>query len=63
MRMKKSLRGLICVDKVDGKYRAIDQVSKALERTGCLEAVFVDGKLVKEFSLKEIRDNVNESLK
>jgi nicotinamide phosphoribosyltransferase len=60
--MKKSLRGLICVDKVNGQYRAIDQVSKELEAQGCLETVFEDGKLVKETSLAEIRENINSTL-
>lgn len=60
---KKSLKGLICVD-VDakGNYRAIDQVSKELEKQGELKTVFEDGKLVKDWTLAEIRENVNNTL-
>lgn len=54
--MKKSLKGLIRVD-VDenGTYVATDCVSKEQERGGCLETIFEDGKLLKEYSLTEIR--------
>lgn len=61
--MKKSLKGLICVDKdAKGNYRAIDQVSKELEQQGCLQTVFEDGKLMKDWTLAEVRANLNESL-
>lgn len=54
--MKKSLKGLIRVDKVEnGKYYATDCVSKEQEAGGCLETVFEDGKLVKEVSFSQIR--------
>lgn len=61
--LKNSLKGLIRVEKdQDGKYYAIDQVSMEDAQGGFLETVFKDGKLVKEFTLSEIRDNVNASL-
>lgn len=60
--MKKSLKGLIRVDKDEnGNYYATDCVSKEQEQGGCLETVFEDGKLIKETSLKEIRERVCKS--
>lgn len=60
---KKSLKGLICVLKdINGNFYAIDQVSKEVENGGSLETVFLNGKLVKETSLAEIRTNVRKSL-
>lgn len=60
---KKSLKGLICVQEKDNKYIAEDQVSEEQEETGCLQTVFEDGKLVKEYALEEIRHNVDNSIK
>ncbi|MBD5381985.1 nicotinate phosphoribosyltransferase [Clavibacter sp.] len=57
--MKKSLKGLIRVDKDEnGIYYATDCVSKEKEQGGCLETVFEDGKLIKETSFKEIRERL-----
>lgn len=57
--MKNSLKGLIHVDKDNnGIYYATDCVSKEQEQGGCLETVFEDGKLVKEVSMKEIRERL-----
>lgn len=60
---KKSLKGLICV-RIDenGRYYAIDQVAPEEEATGELMTVFEDGKLVKDWTLAEIRENVNKTL-
>jgi len=52
---KKSLKGLLRVDEVDGVYVVKDQCTKEEEMGGCLETVFLNGKLVKETSLSEIR--------
>jgi nicotinamide phosphoribosyltransferase len=41
---------------------AKDQVSLDEEKQGLLQTVFEDGKLVKEFTLAEIRKNVNASI-
>lgn len=61
--LKNSLKGLIKVEKdAEGKFFAIDQVTREEEQTGCLETVFKDGKLVKEFTLAEVRANVDASL-
>lgn len=57
--MKKSLKGLIRVDIDDnGVYYATDSVSSEQEQGGCLETVFEDGKIIKETSLKEIRERL-----
>lgn len=59
---KKSLKGLICVQSDGNKYIAEDQVIKEQEDKSCLQTVFEDGKLVKEWSLSHIRANVNNSI-
>lgn len=57
--MKNSLKGLIRVDKDEkGVYYATDCVSKEQENGGCLETVFVDGRLEKEVSMTEIRERL-----
>ena len=58
---KKSAKGLIKIEQQEGDYVLIDQVSWEEEKTGALQEVFKDGKLVKEFSLKEIRDRIKTS--
>lgn len=59
---KKLLKGLICVQSDGNKYIAEDQVTKEQEDKSCLQTVFEDGKLVKEWSLSQIRANVNNSI-
>lgn len=59
---RKSLKGLICVQSDGDRYIAEDQVTKEQEDKSCLQTVFEDGKLVKEWSLRQIRDNVNNSI-
>lgn len=60
---KNSLKGLICVAPTpDGSYEAIDQCPKSQEELGELKTVFEDGALVKDWTLEEIRRNVNETL-
>ena len=57
--MKKSLKGLIRVDKDEnGIYYATDCVSKEQEEGGCLEVVFENGELKRKVSLKEIRERL-----
>jgi len=56
--MKKSAKGYLRVDKVDGTYVLTDQVSKDEEQKGELETVFKDGVLVKEYTLNEIRERI-----
>ena len=60
---KNSLKGLITVyQDANGVYYAEDQVTPEVESGGCLETVFEDGILKKEYTLKEIRQRVNEGL-
>lgn len=60
---KKSLKGLISVELMsDGTYKAIDQVTPQQEQLGNLETVFEDGKLLKDWSLRDIRKSVDESI-
>jgi nicotinamide phosphoribosyltransferase len=59
---KKSAKGLLHVYSEKGKLKLKDQVSKEIENTGLLETVFIDGKLVKETSLSEIRETLKNQL-
>ena len=58
---KNSLKGLIRVAEESGKYVAYDQQDEAHEMAGCLEPVFVNGRLVRDNSLSEIRERVNST--
>ena len=54
--VKKSLRGLIRVEQDDnGNYYALDRQTKEEEKQGCLHTVFLDGKMLNETSLENIR--------
>lgn len=57
---KKSLKGLLYVGEKNGELFVEDQVSLEKEQTGLLTNVFVDGKMVRETSLNEIRSRLNE---
>ena len=59
---KNSLKGLIRVEEENGKYVAYDQQTKDAELQGCLKTVFINGELVREYSLSEIRERVNSTL-
>jgi nicotinamide phosphoribosyltransferase len=59
---KKSAKGLLRVERVDGKLVQYDQQTREQEQQGLLEVVFEDGKLIKETSLAEIRKLVREQL-
>ncbi len=54
--MKKSAKGLIRVDRVDGELVLRDQVTKEEEAGGELEVVFENSKVVRLQSLAEIRE-------
>ena len=57
--MKNSLKGLIQVlQDENGKYYAKDCVSMYEETDGCLEDVFINGTLLREYSLTEIRERL-----
>lgn len=59
---KNSLKGLIRVEEENGKYVAYDQQTEDAELGGCLKTVFINGELVREYSLSEIRERVNSTL-
>lgn len=59
---KNSLKGLIYVEKVGDQYIAHDEVTEEQEQQGCLETVFKDGKLLKDYTLAEIRTRVDSTL-
>lgn len=44
------------------QWYAEDQVTPEVEDGGCLETVFEDGVLKKEYTLKEVRQRINEGL-
>jgi nicotinamide phosphoribosyltransferase len=57
---KKSARGLLRVEEEGGEYVLYDQQTKAQEAQGALQTVFLDGKLLNETTLSEIRGRLNE---
>jgi nicotinamide phosphoribosyltransferase len=59
---KKSAKGLMQVTEVDGKLVMKDQCTWEEEKQGLLKTVFENGKIVKEQSLSEIRNRINEQL-
>jgi len=52
---KKSAKGLIRVDRVDGQLKATDCVSREEEEGGVLETVFLDGEMKRFQTLQQIR--------
>lgn len=60
--MKKSAKGLLRVDLVNGDYVLTDQCTREQEQGGELKEVFRDGKLLIETNLKEIRARIDSSL-
>lgn len=60
---KKSAKGLLRVDLVNGEYVLRDNVTPEQEAGGCLETIFEDGKLIKFTTLNEIRERINATFK
>lgn len=60
---KKSAKGLLRIELENGTYVQYDQQTHEQEDTGELKTVFLDGKLVYETSLQEIRQRVKDSIK
>ena len=58
---KKSAKGLLRVEKEDGKFVLYDQQTWEQEAQGELQTVFKDGKLVNETSLAEIREHLKSN--
>lgn len=59
---KKSAKGLLCVTSENGELVLKDQCSWEEEKTGLLQPVFENGKLVNEQSLTTIRGRIAEQL-
>lgn len=59
---KKSAKGLLKIeqDEATGEYKLLTEVSSDEESEGCLETVFLDGKLYRETSLGEIRTRIEK---
>ena len=55
---KKSAKGLIKIEKQNGSYQLIDQVSWKEEQQGELKEIFRDGELIVDDTLAEIRKRV-----
>jgi nicotinamide phosphoribosyltransferase len=59
---KKSATGLLQVKKENGQYVLYDKVNWAAEKDSALKTVFKDGKIVKEFTLAEVRENLRNAI-
>lgn len=55
---KKSKRGLLRVDSVDGKLTCFESQTSEEEQLGLLQTVFIDGKLCNETTLEKIREKL-----
>lgn len=58
---KRSAKGLLRVEKNDNGYVLFDQQTSAQEKEGELKDVFLNGKLLKETSLNEVREILHVS--
>lgn len=52
---KKSAKGLLKVDLVDGEYKLFDQVSEQEEKEGCLRTIFKDGEFFNKETFSTIK--------
>lgn len=59
---KKSARGLLRVEKENGKYVLYDQQTKEQEQQGHLTTVFKDGMMYNQTTIQEIRNRLKEHL-
>ena len=60
--VKKSARGLIKVEKVNGEYTLFDQVNETDENTGELQLIYQNGEFQNQLTLAEIRTQINQIL-
>jgi nicotinamide phosphoribosyltransferase len=60
--VKKSARGLVKVELIEGEYVLIDQVTEEEEKKGELQVIYEEGKFKNEINLQEIRNRINNSL-
>jgi len=59
---KKSAKGLLRVECEGGRYVLYDQQTTSQEEKGELECVFLNGKLIKEYTLADIRQRLDAEL-
>jgi len=59
---KKSAKGLLKVERVNGELTLFDDVTEQEEAQGLLEVVFEDGKIIKETTLSEIRSLIDQQI-
>jgi len=59
---KKSAKGLLKIERVNGELTLFDDVTEEEESQGLLEVVFEDGNLIKEATLGQIREVINEQI-
>ncbi len=60
--VKKSAKGLIKVDVIEGEYVLVDQVTPEQENEGELKVIYEDGTFVNPVTLQEIRERINKRL-
>jgi nicotinamide phosphoribosyltransferase len=60
--MKKSARGLLAINKVNNKYVLTDRVTREKSEAGELVEVFCDGRVMKNYSLREIRFRLRDEM-
>jgi len=60
--VKKSAKGLIKVDLVDGEYVLVDQVTPEEENKGELQVIYENGQFLNPITLQEIRERINTNL-
>lgn len=56
---KKSHKGLMMLTQKNGVYMTHDQVTPKQEKEGLLTTVFKDGKLLRDFSIEQVRERAN----
>ena len=56
---KKSAKGLMRVDKVNGRYVTHDQVSWEVESGGCLAPIYSDGTILSRERFSTIKARLN----
>lgn len=59
---KKSAKGLLKIDRVNGELTLFDDVTEQEESKGLLEVVFENGKIIKETTLNEIRTLIDTQI-
>ena len=57
--IKKSAKGLVRIDLLDGQYVLVDQVTEAEEQKGELQVIYEDGVFANAITLQEIRARIN----